>query len=310
MFEQAIAIDDQFALGYAGLANYYAVAAARNQLRPFETHFARAIELSHRVIALDPTFAIPYLHFGVKAMYLESDWDAAGREFRRGVALDPTYAEGQRFLGTYFAAMGRFDEALVHLREAVRLEPRLPLYRNALADACMLIEAYPEAIEQLSHALAIDPGYGAARERLIRCYERSDRLQEAVTTRALAPQGSTAQRLASTFAQAFGTDGEAGYRRARADELRAMIHDIEACICLGPLEDASEILNPPQLRLALAYAELGEWGRALAWEDQACKAQPGRRQWFIHQPMLRPLQPLRRARPAVPAAASPEEHPS
>ena len=57
-------------------------------------------------------------HFGVQAMYLEGDWERAGREFTQAVALDPTYAEAHRFLGIWHDAMGRPAEALVALREA------------------------------------------------------------------------------------------------------------------------------------------------------------------------------------------------
>ena len=34
--------------------------------------------LCRKTFALDPSLAIPHVHLGVKAMYLDDDWDTAG----------------------------------------------------------------------------------------------------------------------------------------------------------------------------------------------------------------------------------------
>lgn len=49
-----------------------------NLLRPFHERFAHAIMLCRKTFALDPSLAIPHVHLGVKAMYLDDDWDTAG----------------------------------------------------------------------------------------------------------------------------------------------------------------------------------------------------------------------------------------
>jgi Flp pilus assembly protein TadD len=53
-----------------------------------------------------------------------SHWEAAWREFRRALALDPGSADAQHRLGWLALRSGRTDEALSHLQAAVRLEPR------------------------------------------------------------------------------------------------------------------------------------------------------------------------------------------
>ncbi len=284
-FEQAIERDPGFALAQAGLTNYFAAAAVRNVLRPFREHFGHAIDLSRHVITLDPTQAIPHVHFGVQALYLDCDWDAAGHEFATATQLDPTYAEGHRFYGIYLGCVGRTAEAMRALREAARLEPHIAIFHNSLADAHMAARAYDEAIAALRTALRVDPQYTAARNRLIRCYERLGRFEDAVAERGEAgPSG-----LAEEFAVALRAGGVDGYRTARERELRSVIADLESRITDGKPLDASDYFSPVQLRLALAHAELGEWDRAREWEAHACSRRPGVRLWFRANADLAPL---------------------
>lgn len=283
-FERALTRDPEFAPAYSGLSNYFAVCAARNILTPFAEHFLHAIALGDRALELDATQAIPHVHYGVQAMYLDGDWTRAGQEFHRAVALDPDYAEGRRFLGIYLGAMGSHDDGIRELREAVRIEPRMPQCRNSLADALLALGRYDEAASELRVALKLDASYQAARTRLVRCLERSGQFEAAIEERRAAGDQGVAER----FAQAFLEDGPDGYRLARAIELREQIQ-VLARRAAGPPASAADLLNPIELTLALAYAELGEWDEALAWENMASIAHLNRRQWFIGRPELQPI---------------------
>ena len=281
-FERALARDPEFAPAYSGLSNYFAACAGRDILKPFAEHFRHAIALSDRALELDATQAIPHVHYGVQAMYLEGDWEQAGKEFHRAVALDPNYAEGRRFLGVYLGAMGAHDDGIRELREAARIEPQVAHIRNSLGDALLAIGRHDEAIAELRVALKLVSGYRAARDRLVRCLERSGRFMEAVEERRAAGDSDAAER----FARAFEAEGVEGYRRERAVELRAQI-DALALRAAAPPANAGDLLNPVELPLALAHAELGEWREARGWEEKACVAQPGRRQWFLGRPELK-----------------------
>lgn len=291
-FELALARDPDFALALAGLSNFYASGAARNLLVPFHEHFGRAIELSRKALERDPTLAIPHVHFGVQAMYLESDWERAGREFALAVAADPQYAEGHRFRGVHLVCMGRLNESIAELREAVRLEPQMAIFRNSLADAYMMAGQLEQAIAELRVALELDPAYAAARERLLRCYERLGQFEEAIEARRLGAAGESA----AVFARAFASGGPVGYLEARRRELSDSLNAAEARLRAETQPTAGNTLNPPELRLALGYAELGDCARAFAWEQRACATVPGRRRWFTSRPELAALDRWRGAR--------------
>lgn len=285
LFQQALERQPGFAQGIAGLSNYFAVAAVRDIMRPFDAAFNEAIELSHRALALDPSLAIPHVHFGIKALYLDDDWAEGGRQFAEATTLDPEYAEARRFLGVFLEGIGRADLAITEHRAAVRLEPHIALFRNSLSATLMNVGALDEAIEQLQYAVALDPNYLAARDRLLRCFERLARYEEAVDVRVRHQPTATAQQ----FIDAFARDGAGGYLRMRQAELREYVATLSARVLAGPTGNAADLLNPPQLRLALAYAELGEWEQAARWERHACRNRPGLRQWFVSHPDLAPL---------------------
>lgn len=287
-FERALERDPEFAPAYSGLANYFAVCAGRNILQPFAEHFRHAITLSDRALELDATQAIPHVHYGVQAMYLEGDWERAGKEFHRAVALDPTYAEGRRFLGIYLGAMGAHEDSIRELREAARIEPQMAQNRNSLGDALLALGRHHEAIGELRIALKLDAGFRAARERLVRCLERIEQFELAIAERRASAAGERAER----FAIAFANDGAEGYRRERKLELRAQIEDLTRRAAVSPA-NAADLLNPVELSLALALAELGEWDEALRWEGKASVAQSGRRQWFLGRPELQPMHATR-----------------
>ena len=60
-------------------------------------------------------------------------------------------------LGTWFLQAGRFDEAIVELRETARLRPDLVKVHSNLGIALAQDDKIPEAIEQFEQALQIDP---------------------------------------------------------------------------------------------------------------------------------------------------------
>jgi DNA-binding SARP family transcriptional activator len=282
LFEAALAQDPGFAPALAGLSNYYAVAAARNLRQPFDEVFGTAIALSRRALELDDRLAIPHVHFGVQAMYLEGDWDRAGREFTRAVELDPAYAEAHRFLGIWHDAMGRPDEALAELREAVLLEPLIALFRNSLAAALMDRGDWEGALRELERARDLDPSYPAARERLVRCAEELGRHDQALAERERPPAIGPVE----AFRAALAADGPAGYRRVLHADLRAQIPRLEASARQWPPAHPADRFVPPAVRLAVTHARLGDHAAARACEDEACRARPWLRPWFRSRPEL------------------------
>ncbi len=162
LLDQALEIDDQFALAYALRSWYEAnqiidtfpTAGAADE-RDAQEQLARGS--ANRALSLDPTAAFAYLalasmdtpywrwtdaerslenaielnpgHSVLLAEYSQlqsfvGDYDSAIEAGRRAVELDPNNADLRQTVGAVYAYGGRIPEALRELRAAVELAPR------------------------------------------------------------------------------------------------------------------------------------------------------------------------------------------
>jgi tetratricopeptide (TPR) repeat protein len=85
---------------------------------------AAAVDAYRRAIVLEPTRSEYHNGLGL-AFYRQSDLNAALIEFTRATEIDPGDASARYNEACALALLGRKDEALYSLREAVQLEPRL-----------------------------------------------------------------------------------------------------------------------------------------------------------------------------------------
>jgi tetratricopeptide (TPR) repeat protein len=281
-FEAALDLDPTFAPAVAGLANFYAVAARRGMLIPFHEHFARAIELSRKALEMDPTLAVPHVHFAVEALYLDDDFARAGVEFATAVAKDPGYAEGHRFYGVWLGLAGRHAEALLAMEQAVALEPDISHFLSSLGAAHLAVGNRTDGEAALRRTLRIEPTHAAARNRLIRLLEDDGRYDEAIEERERPPALPDAAR----YREAFRVGAEA-YRALRDAALRREAEALEARILEGGEPTPNDLFSPPFVRIVQLYAMLGDRKRARSWQAHATAVRPGLARWFEFLPELR-----------------------
>jgi len=83
--------------------------------------------------------------------------------FRRArLAANPADGESHAALGSTYLHLGSVEDAIPHLREAVRLLPEDARQRNNLAYALALHGEPDGAIQQYEHAVRLEPNFGAA----------------------------------------------------------------------------------------------------------------------------------------------------
>ena len=96
-FEEAIARDSNFARAYAGLAVAYSLAWDFGERSlPRDTVYARARGAARRALTLDSTLSEAHTALGRLLDAADWNWRAAGIEFHRALALDPTDAAARR----------------------------------------------------------------------------------------------------------------------------------------------------------------------------------------------------------------------
>ncbi|PYR59942.1 MAG: hypothetical protein DMF91_13500 [Acidobacteria bacterium] len=151
-----------------------------------------------KVTEMDPGYADGWVNVA-RARIQEGNMSAAETALQQALRVDPNLAKTHFFLGTALKSLGRYDEALSHLRTASARYPRDRVVLNQIGRVLFLKRQFREAKDAFTAVLGIDPedlqahynlmlcdqglgdAAGAARERVL--YERfkADESAQAVT---------------------------------------------------------------------------------------------------------------------------------
>ena len=161
-FQQAIALDPQYAAAYAGLAQTYVVIPLFAAGTPRD-YFPKAKAAAQRAIELDETSAEAHTALGLLFCFSDVKFVEAEKEFRRAIAINPNYATAHHWYGNaLLLALGRFDEAISECERAVELDPLSLIINADLGGTLMIARRYDQAIAQLQRTLELDERFGYA----------------------------------------------------------------------------------------------------------------------------------------------------
>ncbi len=178
-FEQAIALDPNYALAYAGLADSHTLMASYSPMPP-RTAFLRAKATAMKALKLDPKLAEARVSLAHIRFWYEWEWAAAENEFKQALALNPAYGTAHLWYALFLAAMRRGDEAIAEVRRAMELEPLSPVVNLNVSRVYYFCRKYDEAIAQCRKTMEMSPNYPLAHRRLGMIYEQQRMYGEAV----------------------------------------------------------------------------------------------------------------------------------
>ena len=129
-YRQALEIDPQYALAWAGLARSHATQAGAS-FAPMAEGYAMSQQAAERAVELGPDLAEAYAALGEGRMWFDRNWDEAEALLRRALELAPANPRVMRNVAILAGAQGRFDEAIEMLRHAAALDPlAVPVHRS------------------------------------------------------------------------------------------------------------------------------------------------------------------------------------
>ncbi|HEX8145171.1 MAG TPA: winged helix-turn-helix domain-containing protein [Pyrinomonadaceae bacterium] len=252
-FKEAIDLDPNYALAYAGLADCYNLLNGYGILAPEETA-PKAKAAALRALEIDDTLTEAYTSLAwVKFVY---DWDFAGAEaeFNRAIALNPNYATAHHWYALYLLVIGEKEKSLSEIKRAQKLDPLSLIINTAVATNLYYMGQYDAAIEQCQKTLELNPDFFAAQSMIGMCWQQKGMHDEAIAEfeKALKLSGTDREILA-VIGHAYGVAGR------RDDALRM----------LAQLEEQSKQRYVSPVYRALIYTGLGEKDQAFAWLDMA-----------------------------------------
>jgi serine/threonine protein kinase/Flp pilus assembly protein TadD len=252
-FEQALRLDPDYALAYAGLGDAYNMLGGYIFLPPKEA-FSKAKSAAKKALEIDETLTEAHASLALAMEYYDYDWSGAEQEYKRAIELNPNYASAHQWYGTLLRDTGRFDEGLVEIKKAKELDP-LSLPINAdLAEFFYFVRQYDKAIEQCQKALEIDSTFHWAHAKLAAAY-----LQESLFEEAIA-----AFQKAVTL-----SDGSSEYLAGLAHAYAVAEHRDKALKILEEFHEQSRQGCVLSYQMALIYTGLGDKDQALEWLEKA-----------------------------------------
>jgi serine/threonine-protein kinase len=180
-FQQALALDSNYAQAWAGLAQAYAFQAGFGNTPPGDA-FAQAKAAASRAVALDSGLALAHTSLGFIAVFHDWDWETARRELDRALALDSTEPATHLYRAWYFRAQEQLDAALGEMRTARRLDPLNQIFNARVGSMLNYMRRYPEAEAELRQAIALDSTNVEARGDLAVSLMLQHRYREALAT--------------------------------------------------------------------------------------------------------------------------------
>jgi TolB-like protein len=121
-FQKAIDLQPDYALAWAGLADYYGEGVVVDVLDP-RTSIVPEEQAAERALELDPN--LPQAHQAMAAMFLIDRWDwaDADREILRAISLDPQNGELYYLRACLLQAVNRNAEAIELGKKSMEIDP-------------------------------------------------------------------------------------------------------------------------------------------------------------------------------------------
>jgi TolB-like protein len=248
-YKQAIALDPNFALAYAAMAEVYNSMAKDPDVAPKDAvPFAKSA--AARALELDPTLPEAHSALGDSLAIYDWNWVDSERELKRAIELDPNISYIHLvYSGSYLGPIGKTNEAVSEAEHAVDLEP-LSLINNAVLTSAYLNDRqFDKAITQGLKSYELDPNFPLSRHWLGMAYVATQQYDKAVAISLEVPADSPSRWLSVVaLGHAYAKMG----RRADAEQQIAMLRDLTMTRYVRPYYIGS------------IYAALGDKDKAFA----------------------------------------------
>ncbi len=253
-FNEAISLDRNYALAYAGLADCYAIMSPYGITGPKES-YPKAKAAATQALTLDNQLAEAHASLANITWLYEWDFPAAEAQFKQAIELDPNYPTAHQWYSVYLSSMGRHDEAIGEANRARELDPLSLAIIQDLSRAYYHARRYDEAIAAYLKALELNPRYYRMNSWLEMAYAQKGFYDQAIEARMMAMSliGVEPEKMAS-LKEAYTSSGWRGYWQKELELNKVIYRDVRFAY-----------------QLARTHARLGENDRALVFLETAYK---------------------------------------
>lgn len=153
-YTQSLAIDSNYCLAYAGLADAYLMLSwAGNLLQKENVTRSKAYAL--KALEIDSNLAEAHATLAYISAFSDWNWELAGNEFEHAIRINPNYAMAHLWYSEYLDAVGRDEEAMKHINKALELNPHSAVMRGHKISYCLKRGNFDNALTESNKLLDI-----------------------------------------------------------------------------------------------------------------------------------------------------------
>lgn len=247
-YEQAIAVDPNYALAYTGLAGarvfmtLYGGAPGAEELPKARAAAIKALEI-------DPMLAEAHAAMGMIAVFYERDFGEWERQQARSIELNPNNANFHRQIGLRHAWLGDFDDAIAEFRRSLELEPMAVVTHVNYGWTLYYSGQLAESDSELKLAAEIDPNVWFTQHQLFVNDRAEGNYADAIEHLARAQELRDEPEGATFIRAAYAKGGWPGFLKSVVSE-----------------PESSKI---PEYYLAILAIELGDNEKAFVFLNKA-----------------------------------------
>jgi eukaryotic-like serine/threonine-protein kinase len=268
-FDQAIALDQHYALAYAARGESFFVMGdiglpMSEAKRKVEQDIAAALSIDDKLVEAR------MLRANIEFQY---DWNFAKAEedFKQVIALNPNYAEAHHQYGAfYLPMMGRPMEGVAEMKLAQQLDPVNPAIDVSVCLPYYFARQYDQSIAQAHKAIDMFPNFFlphlALGQALIQKGDYPTGIEEIEKGKAMEPTPPSIGQLGYAYAKS-----------GRKDEAHKLLAD---------LKEQAKTRYVASYWIAMIYVGLDEKDEAFAWLEKAYQERSWWLVWIKMDPMV------------------------
>ena len=227
LFEEAIRLDPNYALAHDGLAYCWYSAGFLGFVAPKEA-MPKAKASVRRALELDESVAEAHATLGVILALFDWDWVGAERELMRSIELNGSSPVSRDVYAFYYLRpVGRIDEAIAEVQNALSLDPLSILFRVHLGFLYYVQRQYELAIAQFRKVIEMNPQYYLAHAMMGPVYTQTCHFPEALACYAKAREADADSKFVDSLeAMTLAVAGKRAEAMAMLDNInRRAVHD-------------------------------------------------------------------------------------
>ncbi|HVQ38088.1 MAG TPA: protein kinase [Pyrinomonadaceae bacterium] len=272
-YHQAIALDPNYAVAYAGVAAYHNWLASFTVM-PFAECAAAAYEAASTAVAIDPFLAEGHAALGQAILTRDFAWAPAERQLLHAIELNPNYSVARVLYALQLAMEGRFTESLHEAKLARDLDPLAVISRFTLVWCSYHARRTDEAYQLARKTLDAEPQNLTMLHGSSFLLSRMGRHDEAI---------EAATKCVQLMGKSSLTLGRLGSANAHAGNVSAAEAVLEE---MGELRARRHVSS---YHLALVHCGLGRVEKALDLLEHAFETRDAKVLWIGVDPELDPL---------------------